>query len=55
MELLNHGMMKISEEKVMKDNFSLCKKYGTVLLYLLMLAAVCVFFEGNGTFIYEAF
>lgn len=39
----------------MKDKFSLLKKFGTVLLYLAMLAAVCVFFEGNGTFIYEAF
>ncbi len=39
----------------MKDNFSFVKKIGTVLLYLVMLAAVCVFFEGNGTFIYEAF
>lgn len=39
----------------MKDNFLLVKKIGTVLLYLLMLGAVCVFFEGNGTFIYEAF
>ncbi len=39
----------------MKDNFSLVKKIGTALLYLAMLAAVCVFFEGNGAFIYEAF
>jgi len=39
----------------MKDNFSLWKTVGTAVLYLLMLAAVCVFFEGNGTFIYEAF
>ncbi len=39
----------------MKENYSLLKKIGTVLLYLLMLGAVCVFFEGNGTFIYEAF
>ncbi len=39
----------------MKDNFSLVKKIGTALLYLIMLGAVCVFFEGNGAFIYEAF
>lgn len=40
---------------IMNEKFSLIKKFGTVILYLLMLAAVCVFFEGNGTFIYEAF
>ena len=39
----------------MKDNFLLIKKIATVLLYLAMLGAVCIFFEGNGTFIYEAF
>ena len=39
----------------MKDNFSLVKKIGTAVLYLLMLGAICLFFEGNGEFIYEAF
>lgn len=39
----------------MKDNYSLVKKFGTVILYIIMLAAICVFFEGNGAFIYEAF
>ena len=38
----------------MKNNeYSLLKTIGTVLLYAAMLMAVCVFFEGNGEFIYE--
>lgn len=31
------------------------KKVGTFLIYLIMFVLVCIFFTGNGTFIYEAF
>lgn len=31
------------------------KHIGVFLLYLTMFILVCVFFTGNGTFIYEAF
>lgn len=31
------------------------KHIGIFLLYLMMFILVCVFFTGNGTFIYEAF
>ncbi len=31
------------------------KKILTFALYVLMFALVCIFFTGNGTFIYEAF
>lgn len=31
------------------------KNIGIFLLYLAMLILVCVFFTGNGTFIYEGF
>lgn len=31
------------------------KTLGTFLVYLAMFILVCIFFTGNGTFIYEAF
>lgn len=31
------------------------KHIGVFLLYLIMFVLVCIFFTGNGTFIYEAF
>lgn len=31
------------------------KYIGTFLIYLIMFALVCIFFTGNGSFIYEAF
>lgn len=31
------------------------KHIGTFLIYLIMLTLVCIFFTGNGSFIYEAF
>lgn len=31
------------------------KSIGIFLLYLAMFILVCIFFTGNGTFIYEAF
>lgn len=31
------------------------KSVGVFLLYLAMFILVCIFFTGNGTFIYEAF
>lgn len=33
----------------------LLKGFFTFLIYLIMLALVCVFFTGNGAFIYEGF
>ena len=31
------------------------KKIGIFILYVIMFILVCIFFTGNGTFIYEAF
>lgn len=31
------------------------KHIGIFLIYLIMLTLVCIFFTGNGSFIYEAF
>lgn len=31
------------------------KNIGIFLIYLFMLVLVCIFFTGNGTFIYEGF
>ena len=31
------------------------KNIGIFLIYLIMLVLVCIFFTGNGTFIYEGF
>ncbi len=33
----------------------LAKKVLTFIIYLIMFALVCVFFTGNGAFIYEGF
>lgn len=39
----------------MKKTINILKNIGIFLLYLLMFILVCVFFTGNGTFIYEGF
>lgn len=39
----------------MKKVINIFKNIGIFLLYLAMLILVCVFFTGNGTFIYESF
>lgn len=40
---------------ITEDNMKALKHIGTFLLYLAMFILVCIFFTGNGTFIYEAF
>ena len=42
---------KKKEMKIMK----MIKTVFTVLIYLAMLLLVCIFFTGNGAFIYEGF
>lgn len=39
----------------MRKILNILKNTGIFLLYVLMFILVCVFFTGNGTFIYEGF
>lgn len=41
--------------KKVNDRFSFFKFIISILVFLFMVSIICIFFDGNGVFIYETF